>query len=491
MAVTEIEELKARVEAQPEDFESRWLLAKKLYSACEYSDALHHLLVLKRDWVPRLNVIRYLAAACYRLGRYEAAVAELAKALEVWPNEISVRQQHARTLEMAGRLDEARAAWQRILEMSPGHRLARIAIQRVEEKAQSPSISSHLLDTDSGIQLHTGPVCPNCGAQNEPAFERCWQCHARLRPRDESASAPAPAVSEIAAPVSEPRPLWPLIGGLLAVALLTAGLYFTLRAFALPTTGVEGTRLHLTVSRILARDLMTARLIAGAVLFVLWPFILWSLLRALHVGGVKQGQVLTTGVFLTSLLYALSWAPLTWWPLMAATFGIVSLIVVGTVFPLRLGRALALWALQSCAAVLLLFFVLLFAAGRQPIAQFGRMVQYAYQINRVAPHGRHIGPRLSLPASAAITWNSTGSPWLDRAGAETIVYFGTESVAYPLEVTVMEDNKLVLQAYLEESAPEILLPVVSGAPYTFHVKGQQRAGATLMFYGVLTPAFEE
>ncbi|MGI6460113.1 MAG: tetratricopeptide repeat protein [Candidatus Hydrogenedentales bacterium] len=69
----------------PDDHAQRWRLAKKLYTACEYRDALSHLLILKRDADWKLNYSRYLAATYYRLGRYDECIHELHGALESWP----------------------------------------------------------------------------------------------------------------------------------------------------------------------------------------------------------------------------------------------------------------------------------------------------------------------------------------------------------------------------------------------------------------------
>ncbi|MEK7795771.1 MAG: hypothetical protein AAB353_14635, partial [Candidatus Hydrogenedentota bacterium] len=82
--MADVWELQQWVEGHPDRFDQRWRLAKKLFLAWEYRLALEHLLVLKNEWDRRPNVVRYLAATYYRLGRYEEAIEELRAATQSW-----------------------------------------------------------------------------------------------------------------------------------------------------------------------------------------------------------------------------------------------------------------------------------------------------------------------------------------------------------------------------------------------------------------------
>jgi len=84
------------VEAHPDDYEKRWKLAKKLYAAWEYRLALEHLLILKNEWNSKANVLRYLGATYYRLGRYDESTKELYDAIKLWPEEVGLYEQLAR-----------------------------------------------------------------------------------------------------------------------------------------------------------------------------------------------------------------------------------------------------------------------------------------------------------------------------------------------------------------------------------------------------------
>lgn len=119
------------VEANPDDHEQRWRLAKKLYTAWEYRLALEHLQILKNEGPHRINILRYLGATYYRLGRYEEAIKELRTAIDNWPDELGLYEQLARVLEIAGDHEEAAAMWDMTLELDPHHPMAAHAAARL------------------------------------------------------------------------------------------------------------------------------------------------------------------------------------------------------------------------------------------------------------------------------------------------------------------------------------------------------------------------
>ncbi|MBX3179259.1 MAG: tetratricopeptide repeat protein [Candidatus Hydrogenedentes bacterium] len=119
------------VEANPDDHEQRWRLAKKLYTAWEYRLALEHLQILKNEGPRRINILRYLGATYYRLGRYEEAIRELEGAIDLWPDEIGLYEQLARVLEIAGDNRRASALWKKALELDPHHPMAAHAAARL------------------------------------------------------------------------------------------------------------------------------------------------------------------------------------------------------------------------------------------------------------------------------------------------------------------------------------------------------------------------
>jgi tetratricopeptide (TPR) repeat protein len=129
--MAEIWDIARYVEANPDDHEQRWRLAKKLYTAWEYRLALEHLKILKNEGQERINILRYLAATYYRLGRYDEATAELREAIGIWPDEIGLTEQLARVLEIAGDHPGAADMWERTLDLDPHHPMAAHAAARL------------------------------------------------------------------------------------------------------------------------------------------------------------------------------------------------------------------------------------------------------------------------------------------------------------------------------------------------------------------------
>lgn len=123
------------VEANPDDHEQRWRLAKKLYTAWEYRLALEHLQILKNEGPRRINILRYLGATYYRLGRYDESVKELEEAIAIWPEEIGLYEQLARVLEIAGDHLKAAEMWDKTLEIDPHHPMAGHAADRLRSNA--------------------------------------------------------------------------------------------------------------------------------------------------------------------------------------------------------------------------------------------------------------------------------------------------------------------------------------------------------------------
>jgi thioredoxin-like negative regulator of GroEL len=184
--------LAQHVEGHPEDFPQRWKLAKQFYLSQEYRHALEHLLVLKNDWSPKCNVVRYLAATYYRLTRYSEAVSELRDCLLDWPDELEVRVQLAHALKAKGDYIAAAVVWEKIAELSSNYPHARrVARQLRQAGGERIEARGAPQKTDSDPSLALGSVCSSCGAQNSDEFERCWQCHAPLlEPHDPSVAPP-------------------------------------------------------------------------------------------------------------------------------------------------------------------------------------------------------------------------------------------------------------------------------------------------------------
>ena len=174
--MAEIWDVAAHVESNPDDHAQRWRLAKKLYSAHEYRLALEHLNILKKEWTPKMNVHRYLAATYFRLGRYEEAINELEDSIQEWPDEIGLREQLAYVLKADKQYERTLDAWKAVLKLQPDHAIAKKSIQKLKsvmEKGEEAHEADTKLDPMVMEQddIPTPPPmpgmeCPKCGAQN-------------------------------------------------------------------------------------------------------------------------------------------------------------------------------------------------------------------------------------------------------------------------------------------------------------------------------------
>ena len=105
--MTELCDLSAHVQEHPEDYPRRWRLAKKLYAANEYLLALEHLQMLQKEWTPKINVRRYVAATLYRLGRYPESEESLERTIAEWPSEMGLYAQLAHVYNVDNKNDHA------------------------------------------------------------------------------------------------------------------------------------------------------------------------------------------------------------------------------------------------------------------------------------------------------------------------------------------------------------------------------------------------
>src|SRR5690606_32522134 len=217
----------------------------------------------KNEWPQKLNIRRYLAATYYRLGRYDDASDELRHALKNWPEEIGLHEQLARVLEIAGDRETAAVAWEDIAELDPHHPIAKSAAKRLRESnAKDARQDLRLLDSDSGIDLSPGQVCPSCGAQNSDEFERCWQCHAALLSGHGGVHA-TPRPSRRTPAITAESAI--LLLGLATLGMIALG--FILSVQMLFDAALPGEPTH-TLQQLFTVDLARSRVILGALMLL-------------------------------------------------------------------------------------------------------------------------------------------------------------------------------------------------------------------------------
>jgi len=475
--MSDLRELADYVVDHPEAYEFRWRLAKRLYTAWEYNEALRHLLILKKKWTRKLNVLRYLAATLYRLGRYNEAIQELEDILVQWPSEVPVWEQLAKVHEVAGNNEDAAVAWEEVLRLDPDHSIAERAVSRLRaEPANTPRDELHLADSDSGINLRTGRVCENCGAQNSEEFDRCWQCHASLAARN------TPAGLE-PTPDSSPSLAWlrPLAGGLAAVGAFSAAVYIALTQIP---TGAEAAPESLHAA--LGGALYIPRLAIGGSLLVCCPIAILACFRLFGIAGLNFVDACGAGALVASVSYVLLWMPASYQPYAvigpAAATALISLLYLPGGNPLRVGGA---WLVHSAFATALGAGIWWFTVGLEPIHQWSEIMNYAASQNTQASDTAL--PFSSYPYKCSLVWATTGSPWLDSLCGTVDIDVEPDRDGTALNVTLYRaaivdgEAKLELETTISQPPYRRTHRIEPGTRYEIHVT----APAEGSFHGVV------
>lgn len=490
-------EIARYVEAHPENHEQRWRLAKKMYAAWEYRLALEHLLVLKNDWQRKINVFRYLAATYYRLGRYDDAERELREALEYWTQDLGLREQLARVLETAGNREAAAEAWEQIKKLQPDHHLAGSAVRRLRQPQQpSPQEDLHIGDSDSGIDLNPGQVCSNCGAQNGEEFERCWQCHASL---PESAhprySTPKPTSGADAIFGMAPE-TFRLAGGLTVVGLLTLCLYLSLKMLLNWRTSAAAPVVE-SLQQLFDQQLGLSRACSGAAILLLSPVVLTLAVRSIRPPRPLSGSLLTIAALIfAALLYLSSWLPLdTAVAEHAAAVCALALLLYGK----RRLRPL------KAAAAALLNYLLLLACGLTvfTIAEYFQTNEFFNPLRDIPAMRAHApgaadnsyGGIVTFQNAVTplklhgVTWESTGSPWLDRRAGLVAFTLSTPAATPNFKFEIQDTTGTCFYEPVTSSQWTCTFLIRPSEPYSLlTAAGDEGVPLTLTARGFLKPA---
>jgi len=466
----------------------RWHLTKKLYMACEYRDALSHLLILKRNTEWKLNYSRYLAAAYYRLGRYEESIQELESAINTWPHEIPLREQLARAYEVSQNTADAIRVWQHILEIDPQHPIAAPSIQRLSAGPSEPSSESelNLTESDSGIDLAAGVICPKCGARNSVDSDRCWQCHAPLT----APGTPTPRPQKLPSPPTANR-VWTIIIGLATVGLLSAGVYVTLAYAVNRPVAVDDLIVATSVDALLDHEWFPARLAAGCTLLVVWPAILWLAAATCCDQPVPFARVLGVSLPAAALTYLLLWLPFRMIPVAFVVPVILTLVTIPIMFPVRLFRALIVWFVQIVLLLLSLFGVIIAVTN---VATFNHLdTLLTLETARAAqmPDGAYTFTVSEFPARYIITWKKTGSEWVNGVGQLVRFEITREGSDGQVTTEFLEAGQTLVYRQNEEPPFSFTHEIAPGRNYELRVKSQENAPVRVSISGLLLPTAQK
>lgn len=491
--MADVWEIAEYVESHPDNYDQRWRLCKKLYTAWEYRLALEHLLVLKNEWSDRLNVRRYLAATYYRLSRYEEAVTELEEIVVTWPKEATVHEQLARAYEKAGRRPDAIQQWEIVLEANPDHHFAKKALKgnkRAEQKEAEPTVNymqNIMAPTSTGGT--TECTCAKCGAQNGREFERCWQCHALL-PATTPQSLPPKPIEEAQAKtlrsVSSTVP-WTAVIGLTFVGMLTLAIYLSLSEYS--TIQERGSEIPESVGQLLSAQLWQMRLIIAGLLLISWPLVLRLATGLLDIEVSDHNTLHVSGVFLTTLTYLM-----TWWssgsPLLNLAIPILaSFIVVFFAFGVSPLEAMTLWALQG------ILIVVIIVAPVAAMLGFG-FLRETPALMQAAIDSEFASPTLvsgTAPVSFEFTPHQTKSAWLNELVQDVVITVEAESLEERMFVEILDGERTREYVQVKISPfKHVFTGAIPGRTYQLTIKTESQTPieASASIRGVFTIPIE-
>ncbi|MBI2424404.1 MAG: hypothetical protein HYV27_16360 [Candidatus Hydrogenedentes bacterium] len=508
--MTELWDIARYVETHPEDFEQRWRLAKKLYKSWEYRLALEHLQILKNEWHRKLNVVRYLSATYYRLGRYSNAIEELRDAIKYWPDEVGLHEQLARVLEVDNQRDEAKKVWERVLALDGSHALAGSSIRRIAKSIETGSGTDDLgiQESDSGIDLSPGRVCPNCGAHNSDEHDRCWQCSTRLyldalEPR----TTPGPIRTRSSMLKSETT--W-LVTGLVVIGLMSLAIFLSFQNWSAASKAGANNMVIATVEDVLHYRTLGLRLWTGAVLLLAWPAALLFTVRALNLKVEFPESLLALGAAGAALLlFDFSFLPPFLFSLLSIGLAMGAIATLLWAFSQNRGKALQAGILHlTLLAVVVLSAIIIherISLGIliNPLTEISAVRAYTGATKGQENPGYHTLPMPAIKPGAnqsklQVMWQSTGSAWLDLRGRR--VQFAVTLDASPepgmrFQVTEKGDQGLepgvIYPEVTEVNWSSKPVEIVAGKKYYVRLsgagfnKGQVKVAAK----GLLVPTF--
>ncbi len=466
--MSNVHDLQRYVKRHPDDRAQRWRLAKKLYMAGDFEDALSHLRVLRKHWPTKLNIARYLAATYYRLGNNTEAIRELEHSLESWPDEVPIRQQLARALEAAGQHAAATRAWQEILTRHPKHPFAREALENL-----SPGKSAK---ADAHVPVPAaGRACPSCGAENGDEFERCWQCHATLASDEHSYSAEPPKSEPFKATPTlidlqdhTPVTISAILISLIAVAISGYCFYEAWTVQHTPPAEISG---QAKVYTVLATGLFSMRLVMAVVLAVCCPIALWVASFAMRIPMPSLGTIIAVGFASASVLVALTWLPVPF--LMFAPLIYVAIIVALIVwlFSPRFVRGSVIAGVQCAVALGLCASTAYQVEGKAFLQELPTIIEYGSDHDGQTVPGRLELPPSKLPTEYVLQFATTGSQWLNEHGALVRIEVGTDRPEQRMDIELFEYEESLEFYY----ADPVTVPFNAqlGRPYRLVLDGKE------------------
>jgi hypothetical protein len=399
---------------------------------------------LRKRNLRKVNLYRYLAATQYRLKKYDKATEALAQGLDLWPDDISLREQLATTLEASGNVNGAYNCWQEIRRREPGHARAAQRMKEITGSSHSPA-GPVALGHKGAVQTPSSElVCGGCGARNATEFDRCWQCHAELqgaeRAAPEQAPQPASSQAEPPAPASarsqadRPSPGWVLGAGWLGAGLLYGGTAY-LVVHRHIDAGPAASAIAVAEAQLLSARwaASAAGLVFAASLGVLLPLLFTSV-------RLPRGRTALLATLLGGLAFAAGWISLPELPRVGAGLAVAALPLWLLMKPeMGWGRQLASWLIALAVTTIALAGAAFAVAGAAPFAEYRRIVEQGRQTPVYAE-------TLQAPGAHHVIWTPNASDWLTQHAppAEVTIAGGLPEDGYSIALT--RDGQVVHRA---------------------------------------------
>jgi hypothetical protein len=471
--MSNVHDLQRYVKRHPDDRAQRWRLAKKLYMAGDFEDALAHLRVLRKHWPTKLNVARYLAATHYRMGNHNKAIRELEKSLEAWPEELPIRQQLARILESAGLHSAATRAWQEIISRQPNHPFAREALNNLSQpKSDAPP--------QPIAAPETGRKCPSCGAENGDEFERCWQCHAALTADEkvDSSEPPAAAPYKPAAHLIDLQDHTPVTITAIVMALIAIGIsgYCFYDAWAIQNTPPADLVSSAKVHTVLATQLFSLRMSIAIVLAIFCPIALYATSFAARIPMPEIGTITAIGLANAGAAITLTWLPLAFLMYAPFVFTASAFALIIWLYAPRYVRGTAIAAVQCIFVFALTAGAAFQVEGPEFVKQLPTIIQYGAKHDSQSNPGREALDQLPLPTEYSIQFATTGSAWLNEHGNAIRIEIGSDQPADLMDIELFEYEKSI--AYYSLDPATIPFNAQLGRPYRLTLGGKKSPSST-------------
>lgn len=463
--MSNVHDLRRYVKRHPDDRAQRWRLAKKLYMAGDFEDALSHLRVLRKHWPSKLNIARYLAATHYRMGNNTEAIRVLEKSLDAWPDELPIRQQLARALEAAGLHAAAARAWKEIITRQPNHPFAQEALKNLSGRQSAKPVSVP----------ETGRVCPSCGAENGDEFERCWQCHATLGAEEQSYSTEPPAPSPFRPAISlidlqDHTPVTITAIVMIFVAVAISAYCFT-DAFTIRNAHPADLGGNATVYSVLATSLIPLRTSVAIILAIFCPLAFYATSFAARIPMPSIGTIAAIGLANAGVAITLTWLPLSF--LKYAPF-----LLIISVFALIVWLYSPRYIRGSAIAASQCLVILGLCAGTTSqiesgafLKQLPAIIAYGAEHDSQTSPGRQELPQTTVPAEYTLQFANTGSPWLDEHGTLIRIEIGTDQ---PFELMDIELSQYEESLEYYSTDPSLIsFDAQLGRPYRLTLDGKK------------------